>query len=162
MFFTTVSTTFEATITENVNKCHSLINSLPKATKFSAATARRVECLMSMMTSSNGNILRITGHLCGEFTGPRWIPRPKASDTELWCFLWSALEINGWVHNGEAGDLRRHRAHYDVTVMSAWHIHVHDDVIKCVPFTHDCPFFREITDEFWSLMCSLSLVAMRR
>ena len=25
-----------------------------------------------MMTSSNGNIFRITGHLCGEFTGHRW------------------------------------------------------------------------------------------
>ena len=25
--------------------------------------------------------------------------------------------INGWVNNGEAGDLIRHRAHYDVTVM---------------------------------------------
>ena len=25
--------------------------------------------------------------------------------------------INGWVNNGEAGDLRRHRAHCDVTVM---------------------------------------------
>ena len=25
--------------------------------------------------------------------------------------------INGWVNNGEAGDLRRHRAHYDVTVL---------------------------------------------
>ena len=25
--------------------------------------------------------------------------------------------INGWVKNREAGDLRRHRAHYDVTVM---------------------------------------------
>ena len=28
--------------------------------------------------------------LCGEFTGHRWIPRTKASDAELWCFLWSA------------------------------------------------------------------------
>ena len=26
--------------------------------------------------------------------------------------------INGWVNNREAGDLRRHRAHYDVIVMS--------------------------------------------
>ena len=26
--------------------------------------------------------------------------------------------INGWVNNGEAGDLRRNRAYYDVTVMS--------------------------------------------
>ena len=40
-----------------------------------------------MLTSSNGNIFRVTGHLCGEFTGPRW-----RSDAELWCFLWSASE----------------------------------------------------------------------
>ena len=40
-----------------------------------------------MITSSNGNIFRVTGHLCGEFTGPRWIPHTKASDAELWCFL---------------------------------------------------------------------------
>ena len=26
--------------------------------------------------------------------------------------------IHGWVNNREAGDLRRHRAHYDVTVMN--------------------------------------------
>ena len=45
-----------------------------------------------MMTSSNGNIFRITGHLCGEFTGHRWIPLTKASDAGLWCFLWSAPE----------------------------------------------------------------------
>ena len=41
-----------------------------------------------MMTSSNGNIFRITGHLYGEFTGPRWIPLTKASDADPWCFLW--------------------------------------------------------------------------
>ena len=45
-----------------------------------------------MMTSSNGNNFRVTGHLCGEFTGTRWIPRTKASDAELWCFPWSASE----------------------------------------------------------------------
>ena len=28
-----------------------------------------------------------------------------------------STRMNGWVNNGEAGDLRRHRAHYDVTVM---------------------------------------------
>ena len=39
------------------------------------------------MTSWNGNIFRVTGHLCWEFTGHRWIPRTKASDTELWCFF---------------------------------------------------------------------------
>ena len=70
-----------------------------------------------MMTSSNGNIFHITGLLCGEFTGHRWIPLTKASDTELWCCLWSAPWINNWVNNRKAGDLRRHRAHYDVIVM---------------------------------------------
>ena len=52
----------------------------------------------------------------GESNGHRWIPQTKASDAGLWCFLWSA-SINGWVNNDEAGDLRRHRAHYDVIVM---------------------------------------------
>ena len=41
------------------------------------------------MTSSNGNIFRVTGPLCG------------------------------WVNNREAGDFRCHRGHYDVTVMFA-------------------------------------------
>ena len=49
-------------------------------------------CLWYMMTSSNGKIFRVTGLLCGEFTGLRWIPRTKASDAELWCFHWSAPE----------------------------------------------------------------------
>ena len=48
-----------------------------------------------MMTSSDGNILRVTGHLCGEFTGQRCIPPTKASDAELWCIFLSAW-INGF------------------------------------------------------------------
>ena len=40
-----------------------------------------------MMTSSNGNIFRLTGPLCREFTGHRCIPLTKASDTELWCLF---------------------------------------------------------------------------
>ena len=50
----------------------------------------------SMMTAPNGNIYRVTGPLCGEFSGHRWIPLTKNSDAELWYFR---------------------RAHYDVTVM---------------------------------------------
>ena len=41
-----------------------------------------------MMTISNGNIFRITGI----FIGHRCIPLTKASDAELWCFLWPAPE----------------------------------------------------------------------
>ena len=33
------------------------------------------------------------------------------------CFLWSAHWIKGWANNRQAGNLRRHRAHYDVIVM---------------------------------------------
>ena len=46
----------------------------------------------TMMTSPNGNIFRVTGHLCGEFTGPRWISYTKPSNAELWFFLWSTSE----------------------------------------------------------------------
>ena len=45
-----------------------------------------------MMTSSNGNIFCVTGHLCWEITSLQWIPHTKASDVERWCFLWSASE----------------------------------------------------------------------
>ena len=30
---------------------------------------------------------RVTGPLCGELTGHRWISLTKASDAELWCFV---------------------------------------------------------------------------
>ena len=48
----------------------------------------------------------------------RWIPHTKASDAELLFSLFSLTcsWINGWVNNCEAGDLRRHRGHYDVNV----------------------------------------------
>ena len=36
-----------------------------------------VMCHFYMMMASNGNIFRVSGHLCGEFTGPRWIPRQR-------------------------------------------------------------------------------------
>ena len=46
-----------------------------------------------MMTSSNGNIFRVTGHSCEEFTGDRWILQTMASNAELWWYtLGSAPE----------------------------------------------------------------------
>ena len=35
------------------------------------------------MASSNGNIFRVTGPLCEEFTGHRWILLTKASGAEF-------------------------------------------------------------------------------
>ena len=46
--------------------------------------------MATQVTSLNGNIFRITGPLCGEFTSCRWIPRMKASDAEVWYILWFA------------------------------------------------------------------------
>ena len=43
-----------------------------------------------MMTSSNGNMFRVTGHLCGKFTGTRRLPCTKASGAEFCCFSWFA------------------------------------------------------------------------
>ena len=42
-------------------------------------------------------------------------PVTKARDAELWFFMraWT----NGWANIWDAGDLRRHRAHYDATIM---------------------------------------------
>ena len=85
-----------------------------------------------MMTSSNGNTFRVTGPLCGlPVNSPHKGQWRGALMFSLIC-TW----INGRVNNREADDLRRHRAHYDVTVMvicasvssvhreySLWNIH---------------------------------------
>ena len=73
-----------------------------------------------MMTSSNGNVFRVTGHLCREFrefTGPRWIPPHKGQWRGALMFFFICVWIKGWVNNREAGDLRRYCARCDVTVM---------------------------------------------
>ena len=53
-----------------------------------------------MMTSSNGSIFRVTGHLCGEFIGPRWIPtqRPvtRSFDVFFDLRLNKRLSIQSW------------------------------------------------------------------
>ena len=70
-----------------------------------------------MMTSSNGNIFHVIGRLCGAFTGHRWVPRTKAKWRVALMFSLIGAWTNCWVNNGEAGDLKIHRSHYDVTVM---------------------------------------------
>ena len=53
--------------------------------------------------------------LCREFAGHRWIPHTKASNVEIFSLI--CTWTNGWVNNRDVGDLRRHGAHYYVTVM---------------------------------------------
>ena len=73
-----------------------------------------------MMTSSNGNIFRYWPFVRGIHRSPMNSPH-KGQWRGALVFSLICAWINGWVSNGEAGDLRRHRAHYDVTVM-CWNI----------------------------------------
>ena len=81
-----------------------------------------------MMMSSNGNIFRATGPLCGNSPVP-----VNSLDTGQWrgalMFSLICVWINGWVNNREAGDLRRHRGHYDVNVMFSPRNYMH----QCLP-----------------------------
>ena len=72
-----------------------------------------MQCDKNMMTSSNGNIFRVSEHLCGEFTGDRWILRTKASAAEL-CFYHLRLNKRlskqwwGWWFETPSRPLCRH------------------------------------------------------
>ena len=69
------------------------------------------------MTSSNGNISALLVLCAGNSPVPGEFPTQRPVTRSLDVFFDLRLN-NGWVNNGEAGDLRRYRAHYDVTVMS--------------------------------------------
>ena len=103
------------------------------------------------MTPWNENIFRVTGHLCGEFTGSRWSPRTKAMQWRgALMFSLICVWINGWVNNREAGDLRRHCAHYDVIVIPVrWttrgkNINCNERNLVCINLvkTYPVPFLR--------------------
>ena len=69
-----------------------------------------------MMTSSNGNIFRITGPLYGEFTGDWWIP-PQSPVTQTFDVFFGSAPYKRWINNQDVGDLRRHHVLYGVTVI---------------------------------------------
>ena len=54
------------------------------------------ENITGIMTSSNGNIFRVTGPLWEESTGHRWIPFTKASDAELSSICLTCAWTSGW------------------------------------------------------------------
>ena len=69
-----------------------------------------------MMTSSNENISVLLAICVGNspVTDELPVQRPVTRGFDVFFDL---PPNNGWVNNREAGDLRRHRAHYDVIVM---------------------------------------------
>ena len=69
----------------------------------------------SMMTSSNGNIFRVTGDLCGEFTGPGEFPTqmPVTRSFDVYFDLrpnkWLSKQSWGWWFGTLSCSLWRHR-----------------------------------------------------
>ena len=101
-----------------------------------------------MMTSSNGNIIRVTGHMCGEFTGESQC---------RWGLIFSLIcpWINDWANNREAGYLRCHNAHYGFTVMlyGCWYRANARNRVSCrdihIYLTGNTDFSTSINDANW-------------
>ena len=70
----------------------------------------------SMMTSSNRYVFRVTGLCEGNPLLTVEFPSQRPVTRSIDVFF--DLRLNGSANNRDAGDLRHHRSHYDVTVMS--------------------------------------------
>ena len=73
-----------------------------------------IDIVCFMMTSSNGNPLRVTGHLCGEFTGPGEFPaqRPVTQSFDVFFDLRQNKRLSkqswGWWFETPSRPLWRH------------------------------------------------------
>ena len=94
----------------------------------------------SMMTSSSGNIFRVTGHLCGELTGPRWIPtqRPVTRSFDVFFDLRPNKRLSkqwwGWWFETLSRPLWRHRNHSGWT---PFRFYVRSEVFHDVSLMYD-------------------------
>ena len=88
---------------------HMLQDFLPKG------PSEKYLSVADMMTSSNGNIFRVTGPLCGEFTGPGEFPaqRPVTRSFDVFFDLrlnkWLSKQSWGWWLKTLSRPLWRHR-----------------------------------------------------
>ena len=91
----------------------------------------------NMMTSSNGNIFRVAGPLCGEFTGPRWIPaqRPVTRSFDVFFDVRLNKRLSkqswGWWFETPSHPLWRHS---NVNCVSSELPHIHATTEACAYF----------------------------
>ena len=91
----------------------------------------------------------------GEFPAQR--PVTRSFDFSLIC-AW----INGWVNNREAGDLRRHRAHYDVIVMRCAHLfHHHRTWSCCMNLISVASILQILSPTPWNHINKISSIAIK-
>ena len=93
------------------------------------------------MTSSNGNIFALLALCVGIHRSPLTSPHKGQWRVAL-MFSLVCARINGWVNNREAGNLRRHCTHYDVTVMDAFNtrqsIDYYCNPLRCQQYISPC------------------------
>ena len=117
-----------------------------------------------MITSSNGNIFRITGPLCGEFTGPGEFPtqRPvtRSFDVFFDLRLNKRLSKQSWCRWFETPSWSLWR-HWNGSSITG---HNHEDVMTCKRFRHYWSFLREIgrswVDSFLKGSCGPELLCI--
>ena len=90
---------------------------------------------ITMMTSSNGNILRVTGHLCEEFTGEFPAQRPVTRSFEVFFDLHPNKRLSkqwgGWWFETPPRSLWRHRNDTDIIYdFNESHWSLHDSYIN--------------------------------
>ena len=68
---------------------------------FCRAVIINTKISLAMMTSSNGNIFRVTGHLCAEFTCDKgqWRETLMLSQTIVRLVIWYAIAPTFWRHS---------------------------------------------------------------
>ena len=80
-----------------------------------------VVCRMLMIWTPYDDVIKMK-HFPRYWPFVRGIHRSPVNSPHKGQWRWALVLIctwmNGWVNNGEASDLRRHRTHYDVIVMS--------------------------------------------
>ena len=82
--------------------------------------------VLFMMTSSNGNIFRVTGPLCGEFIGHRWIPHHKGQWRGALMFSLICARTNGWENT-------RDEKWFERPSHSLWrHCNVPGQITRCI------------------------------
>ena len=61
----------------------------------------------------------------------------------------SCAWTNGWANNRVAGDLKRHRAHYDVAVINSSETQISQNLVRSLSIS--------VTQSFWSDVCSTAV-----
>ena len=113
-----------------------------------------------MMTSSNGNIFRVTGPLCGEFTGTGEFPaqRPVTRSFDVFFYLrsnkWLSKQWGGWWFETPSWSLWRqcNELIYILMIKSQFEFSVESELTFCVYLCFTCVCLK--SENFLEALCA--------